>query len=719
MPPAQQPSPGPAAASRSRQRVIVEAVTPQVDGGRFPAKRCLGEDVVVEADVFADGHDVVSATVLHRRESEAAWCETRMAPLVNDRFRAAFPLASLETHRFTVVGWVDAFATWLADLRKRVDAGQDVAIELRVGADLLGAAAKRARRANAMEDAALLASAAAVLRAGGPEAVAAAAGPALVEASVRHPDRRFATTFERELVVTVDRERAGFAAWYEVFPRSIWAGGGARRRRDVRAAAKASRVADSGSDSGSDSNLDPDPDPVWGPGAHGTLASLTDRLPAIAEMGFDVVYLPPIHPIGRTNRKGRNNQETAEPGDPGSPWAIGAAEGGHDAIHPDLGTLREFHTLVRRAHELGMEIALDLALQASPDHPWVREHPEWFAHRPDGSIRYAENPPKIYQDIYPLDFGTPAWESLWREVHRVVRFWIEQGVRTFRVDNPHTKPFALWEWLIAEVRRDHPDVVFLAEAFTRPKVMRRLAKIGFTQSYTYFAWRTEGWELIEYLTELTQSEMVEYYRPSLWPNTPDILTAYLVDAGRPAFVARLVLAATLGSLYGIYGPAFELMEREPREPGSEEYLDSEKYQIRIWDRSDASSLVPLVTRINEIRRGNPALHGIRSLRFSGTTNDRIICYHKRTEDRSNVILVFVNLDPVNRHSCITDLWMQELGLEEDEPFVVHDLLTGERYPWIGRRNFVELDPTKMPAHVFRVERAPSARAAAGRRSQRP
>jgi starch synthase (maltosyl-transferring) len=654
----------------ARRRVAIEAVTPQVDRGRFAAKRCVGDEVVVEADVFADGHEEVVAALLHRSAADATWCEAPMRPLGNDRWQGAFTVSSLEPYRFTVVGWVDRFATWRTDLAKRLAAGQDVAVELLVGADLVRTAARRATG----EERALLRRAAATLRGGGGDAVAAAEDPALAESMARHPDRRHATTFDPALTIEVDRRRAGFAAWYEVFPRST---------------APAS---------------DAEAEGHGGTPRHGTFADLQARLPAIADMGFDVVYLPPIHPIGRSFRKGPNNAENSGPDDPGSPWAIGAGRGGHDAIHPDLGTFRDLARLLTAAHALDLDVALDLALQASPDHPWVREHPEWFAHRPDGSIRYAENPPKKYQDIYPLDFTTDAWESLWDEILRIVRFWIARGIRTFRVDNPHTKPFAFWEWLIAAIRSDHPDTIFLAEAFTRPKVMKRLAKVGFTQSYTYFAWRTTKNELTDYLMELTTTDMVEYFRPSLWPNTPDILTAYLVEGGRAAFVARLILAATMSPLYGIYGPAFELMERAPREPGSEEYLHSEKYELRSWPIGRRGSLAPLIGIVNRVRRENPALHDLRNLRFSGTDNDAIVCYHKASADRSNAILVLVNLDPAHRQSCFTDLWLEELGLEPGEPFVVHDLMTGKRFRWEGRRNYVELDPAKLPAHVFRIER---------------
>jgi len=462
----------------------------------------------------------------------------------------------------------------------------------------------------------------------------------------------------------VDPPKARFSAWYEMFPRSC----------------------------------------SPRPGVHGTLAACEARLPYIAAMGFDVLYLPPIHPIGSTHRKGRNNSPVCEPGDPGSPWAIGAAAGGHTAVHPDLGTLEDFHSLLRQARSQGLEIAMDLAFQCSPDHPYVREHPEWFRRRPDGSIQYAENPPKKYEDIYPLDFECAERAALMDELKRVVLFWIDQGVRIFRVDNPHTKPLAFWEWLIGEVKTSHPEVIFLAEAFTRPKVMHRLAKSGFSQSYTYFAWRHTAWELKKYFSELTQTEVVEVFRPNLWPNTPDILTEYLQNGGRPAFAARLILAATLGANYGIYGPAFEVCEDRSRKPGSEEYLNSEKYEIRTWDIDSPDRLSELIARVNRIRRENPALHGDRSLRFHSVDNEQLICYSKHTADFSNVILTVVNLDPHHTHSGWLLLTLSELGLEADKPFQVHDLLSGARYLWNSDRNFIELNPRVMPAHIFRVRK---------------
>jgi starch synthase (maltosyl-transferring) len=419
-------------------------------------------------------------------------------------------------------------------------------------------------------------------------------------------------------------------------------------------------------------------------------------------MGFDVLYLPPIHPIGTSFRKGKNNSVSAEPTDVGSPWAIGAKEGGHKSIHPQLGTLTDFQELVAKAKEHGLEIALDIALQCTPDHPYVKEHPEWFRKRPDGSIQYAENPPKKYQDIYPIDFESEDWKTLWRELKSVLIFWCDQGVRIFRVDNPHTKAFPFWEWVIVEVKKKYPDVIFLAEAFTRPKVMYRLAKLGFSQSYTYFAWRNTKAELTQYFTEITQTEIAEYFRANLWPNTPDILTEYLQFGGRPAFVARLVLAATLGANYGIYGPAFELCENVARQPGSEEYLDSEKYELKHWDFAKRDSLKEIIALVNRIRGDNRALHSDRSLRFHQVDNSELICFSKQTDDLTNVIVVVVNLDPHHSQSGWVELEAKSLGLQPQQPYQMHELLTGARYLWHGARNFVQLDPTSVPAQIFRV-----------------
>jgi starch synthase (maltosyl-transferring) len=581
-----------------------------------------------------------------------------MQDIGNDRFRGCFTVEELGEFLYTVVGWIDLFASWRRDLRKKVDAGRDVAVDLLVGAELVAAAS---RRAEGPERDALKA---AVKELKGEPATArdAAFDEALRDLMSRYPDRRHEGSFPRELRVIVDPPRARFGAWYELFPRST--------------------------------------SPF--PGSHGTFDDVIARLPYVEKLGFDVLYLPPIHPIAHDRRKGKNNSPTSKPGDPGSPWAIGAAEGGHTAVHPDLGTLDDLQRLVVAARGRGIEVALDIAFQVTPEHPWVDEHPDWFRHRPDGTIQHAENPPKVYEDIYPIDFETNDRAALWEALRDVFLFWCEHGVRTFRVDNPHTKPFAFWEWALAEVRAAHPEAIFLSEAFTRPKVMYRLSKLGFTQSYTYFAWKTEKQDLTDYLIELTRSGAVEFFRPNFWPNTPDILHAYLQTGRRSAFASRLVLAATLAASYGIYGPAFELMEHTPREPGSEEYLNSEKYEIRTWDLDRKDSLAPLVTRINEIRRENPALHDIRRLRFHGIDNQQLIAYSKTTEDYSNVILVVVNLDPRNPQSGWTSLDLGELGVDPMESFEVEDLLTGATHAWQGSSNFVRLDAVGEPAHVFRV-----------------
>jgi starch synthase (maltosyl-transferring) len=479
----------------------------------------------------------------------------------------------------------------------------------------------------------------------------------------KYANRRPATTYSKELEVIVDRGIARFSTWYEMFPRSC--------------ATESDR--------------------------HGTFKDCEARLPYIAEMGFDVLYLPPIHPIGHTNRKGKNNVTRAKRNDPGTPWAIGSEEGGHKAVHPQLGTLEDFKKLIARSQEHGIEVALDIAFQCSPDHSYVKEHPEWFRWRPDGTVQYAENPPKKYQDIYPLEFETEHWEELWGELKSVVMFWIEQGVRIFRVDNPHTKPFTFWEWLIGEVRREYPEVIFLAEAFTRPKIMYRLAKLGFGQSYTYFTWRNVKWELTQYFTELTQADVCEYFRPNLWPNTPDILSDYLRDGGRPAFMSRLVLAATLGANYGIYGPAFELCENRRRDTTSEEYLNSEKYEIKHWDIDSPNSLRDFVTRVNRIRRENPALHGDLSLHFHRIDNEQLIAYSKKTEDLSNIILVVINLDYRYKQSGWLELSLEELGLDPGQRYRAHDLMNDASYLWEGSRNYIELDPAVCPAHIFRIE----------------
>jgi starch synthase (maltosyl-transferring) len=649
-----------------RRRVVIEAIAPQVDGGRFPAKRTVGDQVRVEADVFTDGHDAIAASLLARREGSSGWTEIPMQPLVNDRWFATFRVGELGRYEFKVQGWVDHFETWHRDLLKRIAAETDTLVDYLIGADLIDAAASRAMGADRASDHAWLNERATVLRAGKTPAAlrTQATDPLLHELALRYPDKRFATESDKELTIAVDPVRARFSSWYEFFPRST-----------------AEKAAE-----------------------HGTFADCEKRLAYAAEMGFNVVYLPPIHPIGRTFRKGRNNVPEAEPGDAGSPWAIGAAEGGHKSILSDLGTLEDFKRFVARAQELDLSVALDIAFQVAPDHPYVRDHEAWFRKRPDGTIQYAENPPKKYQDIYPFDFESEDWAAMWEELKSVFLYWIAQGVTIFRVDNPHTKAFPFWEWVIAEIKRDHPEVSFLAEAFTRPKIMYRLAKLGFGQSYTYFPWRNGKQEITSYLTELTQTPVREFFRPNQWPNTPDILTEFLQIGGKPAFAIRLLLAATLGANYGIYGPAFELGENLPIRHGSEEYLNSEKYEIRHWDLDRPDSLRPLITRVNEIRNTNPALQNDWSLKFHFTDNDQLLCYSKESDDHANLLLMVVNLDPRYTQTGFVSLPLDELEIPQDRAFEAEDLLSGERYLWQGPRNYVELNPTQRSGHILKIHR---------------
>jgi starch synthase (maltosyl-transferring) len=645
-----------------RKRVVVEHVSPELDAGRFPIKRIVNDTVYVEADVFADGHDHVACRLLYRHEDERNWSSIKMEALGNDRWCASFAVPKIGHYVYTIAGRIDHFDTWRSDLMKRLGAGQDIALELQTGAMMVEQTAKRARG----KDAAQLRQWVQILRekSSSEEARDLALDVALAAMMDRYADTSLETKFERELSIVVDREKARFSSWYELFPRSC--------------------------------------SPV--PGKHGTFADVEARLDYVSRLGFDVLYLPPIHPVGHSFRKGKNNTVTAAPDDVGSPWAIGSEEGGHTAVHPELGTLEDFRHLMQKADEHGLEIALDIAFQCSPDHPWVKEHPEWFRKRADGSIQYAENPPKKYQDIYPLNFESEDWRGLWNELKNVFLFWIEQGVRIFRVDNPHTKAFAFWEWLIAEIKSERPDVLFLAEAFTRPRVMERLAKLGFSQSYTYFTWRNTKEELLEYFRQLTQSETSEYLRPNLWPNTPDILHEYLQTGGRPAFIARLVLAATLGTNYGIYGPAYELLENVPIRQGSEEYLNSEKYQLREWDLNAAQSIASIIGKVNQTRRENAALQTSHRLTFHETDNPHLICYSKQSVDGANTVLVAVNLDPYHVQSGWVMLDMEKLGLDPHGPFQVQDELTENRYLWEGPRNYIELSPDTIPAHIFRILR---------------
>jgi len=690
-------------------RVIVERVWPDIDGGRFPIKRTVGERVTVTADIFADGHDLIAGVVRYRHlppgpkgpglhpdtvgrvlSDPPGWQETPLTPLDNDRWEGAFTVTELGAYEYTLDAWIDRFGSWLKGLGAKAEAGQDVSSELLEGAELIQQAVGRhvspgpkepglpSRATDAVGQVVLdppadnlrLLEIADVLRSNQPPLarLQAARDPSLRALMDARPDRSASTTYERALTVVVDPIRARFGAWYEMFPRSC----------------------------------------TSDPRRSGTFREAESRLPDIAAMGFDVVYLPPVHPIGTTHRKGRNNSLIALPDDPGSPWAIGSRDGGHTAIDPGLGTIDDFDRFVDLANRLGLEVALDIAFQASPDHPWVEEHPAWFRHRPDGSIKYAENPPKKYQDIYPFDLENADWQSLWAALRDVLRFWIAHGVRIFRVDNPHTKALRFWEWAIAEIRREQPDAIFLAEAFTRPKVMRYLAKAGFTQSYTYFTWRNSPYELREYLTELTRTELQEYMRPNFFANTPDILHEYLQTGGRPAFEVRLILAATLAANYGIYS-GFELCENAPIKPGSEEYFDSEKYQIKPRDWNQAGTLRELIARVNQIRRDYAALQQNATLAFHSTDNPHFLFFSKTNQgsegsggSRSSGARVFivVSTDPHWTQQGWVQMPIWEMGITARERYVVEDLLDGGRYTWRGEWKYVKLDPSERVAHIF-------------------
>ncbi|MHB1135155.1 MAG: alpha-1,4-glucan--maltose-1-phosphate maltosyltransferase [Chloroflexota bacterium] len=640
------------------QSVIIQSVYPEIDCGRFAAKRVQGETCEVWADIFKEGHDLIAAVLKYRRWDEPDWRETPLSLVDNDRWRGAFPLADNARYVFTLEAWPDQFASWRQDLGKKAAAGQDVAGDLLEGAALVREAVARAPG----DDALRLTELAALLAGNGPaeRRLRLALGDELALLMATYPDRSRATLYDKDIEVYADRERARYAAWYELFPRS--------QGRQL--------------------------------GQSATFADCAARLPEIAAMGFDVVYLPPIHPIGQTNRKGPNNSLAAAPADPGSPYAIGSAEGGHKAVHPELGTLADFDRLVAHAGELGMEIALDFAIQCSPDHPYVREHPDWFYHRADGTIKYAENPPKKYEDIYPINFASGDREGLWRELKSVVDFWIEHGVRTFRVDNPHTKPLPFWEWLIRAVQSEHPGVVFLAEAFTRPKLLEALAKLGFSQSYTYFTWRNFKRELTDYFNYLTQSPAKEYLRGNLFANTPDILPTILQEGGQPAFKLRLVLAATLSSVYGIYS-GFELCENAAL-PGKEEYLHSEKYEYKVWDWDRPGNIKEYIARVNAIRRENEALHYYKNLRFYRAADDNVLFFGKVSPDRANSVLVAVNLDPFQAHETTLRVPIGEYGIAPDQQYLVRELITDQKFLWKGATQTVRLDPAHEPAAIYAI-----------------
>jgi starch synthase (maltosyl-transferring) len=646
---------------RAFPSAVIENLQPLIGGGRYPVKRVVGEDLVVDADIFKDGHDVVAAVLKWRVVGKRAWRETPMVFVDNDRWRGGCTLYDQDMHEYTVEAWTDTFRSWQREFTAKFEGGiTSLRSEALEGAALVKAAAARARdRSDAKR---LLEFSEQIATGANSQINAIARSGELEVLMATYPDRSNATKFVPAPRVMVDRQAALFGAWYEFFPRS--AEGRGNRRSTFR-----------------------------------------DCLPRIDDakaMGFDVIYFPPIHPIGYTNRKGRNNSIVCEPGDPGVPWAIGSEAGGHKAVEPSLGTLADFDWLQKQIRKRGMEIALDFALNCSPDHPYVNEHPEWFYKRPDGTIKYAENPPKKYEDIYPLNFRCENWRALWAEVKSIVLFWAKRGVRIFRVDNPHTKPVAFWEYLINGVRDKYPDVIFLSEAFTRPKMMKALAKAGFNQSYTYFTWRTSKRELIEYFTELIQTEMRDYFRPNLWPNTPDILPFVLQEGGRPAFMIRVLLAATLSTLYGIYS-GYELCENEALS-GREEYVDSEKYQFKKRDWNAPGNIKDWIARLNKIRRENRALQSYTNLQFYWAENDAILFYGKITPARDNIILVVVNLDPHRKQHSFVDVPIDQFGQMESDVYHVQDLLSGVTYTWHGRRNYVELDPQIQPAHIFRVRR---------------
>ena len=647
--------------ARAFPSVVIDNVQPLIDCGRSPIKRIVGEDLVVEADIFKDGHDVVAAVLKWRVVGKRAWRETPMIFVDNDRWRGVCTLYDQAIHEYTVEAWTDTFRSWQQEFAKKFEGGiSDLRSEALEGAAIVKGAVSRAR--DRADSARLREFAEQIVTGANSEIYAIAQSGELDVLMATYPDRADATQYEPIPHVVVDRPVALFGAWYEFFPRS------------------AEGLGDRGS----------------------TFRDCLPRVDDAQAMGFDVLYFPPIHPIGGTSRKGRNNAVTCEPGDPGVPWAIGSEAGGHKAVEPSLGTLEDFDWLQKEVRKRGMEIALDFAINCSPDHPYVKEHPEWFYKRPDGTIKYAENPPKKYEDIYPINFRCENWRELWAEMRSVVLFWAECGVRIFRVDNPHTKPVAFWEYLIEGVRKKYPDAIFLAEAFTRPKMMKALARAGFNQSYTYFTWRNSKQELIDYFTELTQTEMSEYFRPNLWPNTPDILPYALQEGGRPAFMSRVLMAATLSPLYGIYS-GYELCENDAL-PGREEYLDSEKYQLKERDWNAPGNIKDWVARINQIRKQNRALQMYTNLRFYPADNDAILFYGKMTPARDNIILVVVNLDPFRKQNSFVHVPIEEFGQMATDEYQVHDLLSDTRYTWRGRQNYVELDPEIQPAHIFLVHR---------------
>lgn len=645
-----------------RQRVIISNVKPQVELGKFAAKTVHNEPIEISADIFSDGHDEIDASVLVKHESDKAWTELSMKHVLNDRWTATLEPDKLGLYTFRVQAWIDHFTTWKMGLKKKHEANQDIHVELLIGSEILEKAAKNVSGVNKKQ----------LLKWGqdlrnesnNGSRVSLALSKELAAGVARAGagDRTMATVFPNDYTIEVERKKALFSTWYELFPRSA------------------------------------SPEP----GKHGTFKDVKRLLPRVASMGFDTLYFPPIHPIGEKNRKGKNNSLTAGPEDPGSPWAIGNKTGGHKAIHPQLGTLKDFKDLIAEAKKLDIEIAMDIAYQCAPDHPYVKEHPKWFKWRPDGTVQYAENPPKKYEDILPINFESEDWENLWQELKSVIDYWIAQGIAIFRIDNPHTKAFPFWEWMIGEIKKTNPEVIFLAEAFTRPRVMERLAKVGFTQSYTYFTWRNTKEELEEYMNELTKTDLKHYFRPNFWPNTPDILPPYLTYGGENAHIIRLALAATMSSNYGLYGPVYEFGINTPHHK-KEEYVDNEKYELKHWDWDQYTKIKDIIARVNKIRKENTALQTTWNIEFAETSNPQIICYGKADAKTGNIIITAVNLDPYHTQGAHVRLPIDKLGILPDRAYVVNDLLSGSKYHWRNDWNYVELNPYDLPVHIFRVE----------------
>jgi starch synthase (maltosyl-transferring) len=639
------------------QRVIITNIAPQVDAGSYPAKAAVGETLSISADIFSDGHDEISASAYIRKDGETGWTELPMKFVINDWWQVNYQPGTTGWYEFRIEGWVDHYKTWSKGLLKKHEAGQDVSVELQIGAQLIEKAANTTIDNDKLQQwhSALLKPVNIA------EAVQLATSDEVIKTMYAFRDPEIVTV-SPVYKIDVERKKAAYSTWYELFPRS--------------ASPKE--------------------------GAHGTFKDVITVLPRVAKMGFDVLYFPPIHPIGEVNRKGKNNSLTATADDPGSPWAIGNRKGGHKAIHPELGTLKDFKLLVKEAKKCGIELAMDIAYQCAPDHPYVKSHPQWFKWRPDGSVQYAENPPKKYEDILPFNFETDDWQNLWQELKSVVDYWIDAGITIFRIDNPHTKAFLFWEWVIAEIRKTHPEVLFLAEAFTRPRIMERLAKAGFNQSYTYFTWRNSKKELEEYMTQLTKTDMRYYFRPNFWPNTPDILPPVLIHGGENAHIMRVILAATLSSNYGLYGPVYEFGINQPHGT-KEEYTDNEKYEIKHWNWNAYTRIGEVITRVNRIRKQNPALQTTWNIEFAETSNDQIICYTKNDASTGNTIIVAVNMDVYNTQGAHVKLPFEKMGITAPQNYVVHDILSGERYRWHNEWNYVQLNPYRMPAHIFKVE----------------